>query len=147
MSEVRTSETHKNKAGAAANKPAAWGQDIDLDSYVGSAEEQTYRADPSELPVEAKQQMLEAGVILDDTSQRSGTYIQMDNKSVHSSMREEGVEVKIGGSQQGNVHSHHQEFPMGEVNNVHYSKDKGQTQGDKGEDKPHEDPEQDELYC
>ena len=31
--------------------------------------------------------------MLDDLSQRSGTYIQMDNTPVHSSVREEGVEV------------------------------------------------------
>jgi Fe-S cluster assembly scaffold protein SufB len=37
--------------------------------------------------------MLRAGVILDDVSQRSGTYIQMDNAPVHTSVREEGVEV------------------------------------------------------
>jgi hypothetical protein len=37
--------------------------------------------------------MLEAGVILDDPSQRAGTFIQMDNAPVHSSVRQEGVEV------------------------------------------------------
>jgi Fe-S cluster assembly scaffold protein SufB len=93
MSEVKTSRTYKDKAQAAANKPAALGEDIDLNTYLNSAEEQPYQDDPSQLPAKAKEQMLEAGVILDDVSQRSGTYIQMDNAPVHASVRQEGVEV------------------------------------------------------
>ena len=93
MSEVKTSRTYKDRAKAAANKPAVLGEDIDLSTYVSSAEEQPYQADPSQLPAKAKEQMLGAGVILDDVSQRSGTYIQMDNTPVHSSTRQEGVEV------------------------------------------------------
>ena len=93
MSEVKTSKTYKDKAQAAANKPAALGEDIDLNTYINSAEEQPYQADPSQLPAKVKQQMLGAGVILDDVSQRSGTYIQMDNAPVHTSVRQEGVEV------------------------------------------------------
>ncbi len=84
---------NKDKARAAAAKPAALGEDIDLGTYVSSAEEQPYEADPSRLPDKVKQQMLDAGVILDDPSQRAGTFIQMDNAPVHSSIREEGVEV------------------------------------------------------
>ena len=93
MDEAKTSKTYRERAKAAANKPAALGQDVDLGSYVSSAEEQPYQADPSQLPTQAKEQMLGAGVMLDDVSQRSGTYIQMDNTPVHSSVREEGVEV------------------------------------------------------
>ena len=93
MSEVKTSKTYKDKAQAAANKPAALGEDIDLNSYISSAEEQPYQADPSQLPARVKEQMLGTGVILDDVSQRSGTYIQMDNAPVHTSVRQEGVEV------------------------------------------------------
>ncbi len=37
--------------------------------------------------------MLGAGVILDDLSQRAGTFVQMDNAPVHSSVRQESVEV------------------------------------------------------
>ena len=93
MAEIASSEAHKNKARAAAAKPAAFGEDIDLDTYVSSAEEQPYQTDPSKLPARAKERMLEAGVILDDPSQRAGTFIQMDNAPVHSSVRQEGVEV------------------------------------------------------
>jgi len=93
MPEVKSPKTFNDRAKAAANKPAALGEDIDLSSYVSSAEEQPYQTDPSKLSLKAKEQMLGAGVILDDTSQRSGTYIQMDNTPVHSSVRQEGVEV------------------------------------------------------
>jgi Fe-S cluster assembly scaffold protein SufB len=87
------SEKHKDKARAAAAKPAAFGKDIDLDIYVSSAEAQPYQPDPSKLPATVKKQMLEAGVILDDPGQRTGTFIQMDNAPVHSSAKQEGVEV------------------------------------------------------
>lgn len=93
MSKIDTSKTHKDKAQAAVSKAAALGEDIDLNAYVGSGEEHPFQADPSQLPAKAKQQMLSAGVMLDDVSQRSGTYVQMDNTPVHSSIRQEGVEV------------------------------------------------------
>ena len=91
--QIASSKTHKDKAKAAAVKPAPFGEDIDLGIYVGSAEEQPYQTDPSKLPAKAKKRMLEAGVILDDPSQRTGTFIQMDNAPIHSSVRQEGVEV------------------------------------------------------
>jgi len=93
MSEAKPSKTYTDKAKAASAKPAALGEDIDLGLYISSSDEQPYRADPSTLPAEAKKRMLGAGVILDDVSQRSGTYIQMDNAAVHSSVRQEGIEV------------------------------------------------------
>ena len=93
MAEVKSSTTYKDRAKAAANKVAALGDDIDLSIYVGSAEEQPYQADLSQLPARAKEQMLGAGVMLDDVSQRSGTYIQMDNTPVHYSIGQEGIEV------------------------------------------------------
>ncbi len=93
MVEMVSSEKHKDKARAAAAKQAAFGEDIDLGAYVSSSEEQPYQADPSKLPAGAKERMLEAGIILDDPGQRAGTFIQMDNAPVHSSVRQEGVEV------------------------------------------------------
>jgi len=93
MTEVKSSRSYKDKAKAAVSKPAALGEDIDLNAYADSADEQPYQDDPSKLSANAKEQMLEAGIMLDDVSQRSGTYIQMDNAPVHSSIRQEGVEV------------------------------------------------------
>jgi Fe-S cluster assembly scaffold protein SufB len=88
-----SSEKHKDKARAAEAKSAAFGEDIDLGIYVSSVEEQPYQPDPSKFPAMAKKRMLEAGVILDDPGQRTGTFIQMDNAPVHSSAKQEGVEV------------------------------------------------------
>jgi len=93
MRKIESAKTYRDRAKAAATKPAALGEDIELSTYVSSADEQPYQADPSELPAQAKEQMLGAGVILDDMSQRSGTFIQMDNTPVHSSSRQEGIEV------------------------------------------------------
>ena len=93
MVETRSPETYKDKAKAAAAKPAASGEDIDLGDYVSSAEDQPCQLDPGKLPAETKKRMAEAGVILDDPGQRAGTFIQMDNAPVHSSVRQEGVEV------------------------------------------------------
>jgi Fe-S cluster assembly scaffold protein SufB len=91
--EIASSKAHKDKAEAATAKKAAFGEDIDLGIYVASGEEQPYQADPTKLPAKAKQQMLEAGVVLEDTEQRTGTFIQVDNSPVHSSVSQEGVEV------------------------------------------------------
>jgi Fe-S cluster assembly scaffold protein SufB len=93
MRAVKSSPSYKEKAKAAAAKAAAMGEDIDIEAFGAEAEEQPYQADPSQLPAKTKKQMLETGVILDDTSQRSGTYIQMDNMPVHYSSQQEGIEV------------------------------------------------------
>jgi len=93
MVKIKSSKTYRDKARAASTKPAAFGIDIDIDRYVNSDEEQPYQADPSQLPAKAKEQMLKTGVMLDDISQRAGTFIQMDNVPVHSSVSQEGVEV------------------------------------------------------
>ena len=64
MSEIKSSETLKENAKAAVNKPASLGEDIDLSAFTGEAEPQSYRADASQLPARAKQQMLGVGVML-----------------------------------------------------------------------------------
>jgi Fe-S cluster assembly scaffold protein SufB len=91
--EIASSEAHKDKAREAARKAAAFGEDIDLGNYISPTGEQPPQVDPSQLPAETKKRMLEAGVILDDPSQRAGTFIQMDNAPIHSTVRQEGVEV------------------------------------------------------
>jgi Fe-S cluster assembly scaffold protein SufB len=93
MSKIQTSREYQEKAKAAAEKKAALGEDIDLTKYASDGEEHKYQPDPSQLPRDAKEQMLSAGIILDDPSQRSGTFIQMDNAPVHFSTKQEGIEV------------------------------------------------------
>jgi Fe-S cluster assembly scaffold protein SufB len=93
MSKINASKASKEKAKTAVEKKAVLGEDIDLKKYTSVGEERRYESDPSRLPLETKEQMLNAGVMLDDISQRSGTYLQMDNTPIHSSIRQEGVEV------------------------------------------------------
>jgi Fe-S cluster assembly scaffold protein SufB len=81
------------KAQASMDKKAAIGKDIDLSLYDTGAEDKPFVKDPSKLEDKAKGHMLEAGVMLDDLSQRSGTFIQMDNSPVHFSSAQEGIEV------------------------------------------------------
>jgi len=93
MREIKSSQTYKDKAKEASDKAAAFGEDIDLSTYINSAEEQAYQDDPSKLPARTKEKMLEVGVVLDKTNQRSGTFIQADNTPIHSSVIQEGIEV------------------------------------------------------
>lgn len=67
--------------------------DIDLEAYSQIAEEHPYEEDPSRLSADEKARMAEAGVVLDDPSQRSGTFLQIDHSVVHSKALEEGLEV------------------------------------------------------
>lgn len=90
---VKTSQNHKEKAKTAVNKLAAMGEDIDLSVYTRTAEEHPYQPDPTGLPVKTKNKMLEAGLMLDKPGQRTGTFIQIDNTPVHSSVKQAGVEV------------------------------------------------------
>ncbi len=90
--EIKISKEIKEKAKAAANKPATVGEDIDLNRYDAEAEERAPQ-EPSQLPEETKKRMLDVGVITDDLSKRSGTIIQMDHSTIHSLTRQEGIEI------------------------------------------------------
>ncbi|MDO9333485.1 MAG: SufD family Fe-S cluster assembly protein [Dehalococcoidales bacterium] len=90
---IKPAENYKEKARTAATKKATMGEDIDLTSYTRSAEEHPYQKDPSKLPRVTKNQMLSAGIMLDDPTQRTGTFIQIDNTPIHSSVKQDGVEV------------------------------------------------------
>ncbi len=93
MSEITRSKAAREKAEKAREKAAPLGDDIDLDAYSQVAEEHPYQDDPSRLPLETKQRMLETGVVLDDASQRSGTFLQVDHSVVHSKAGQDGLEV------------------------------------------------------
>jgi len=88
-----TSEVDKEKAKAAAIKPASFGEDIDLDSYLSATEELPYQSDLSQMPSQTKEQMTQVGVVLDGSRQRSGTIIQMDHSVIHSLAQQEGIEI------------------------------------------------------
>ena len=93
MHKIESAKVSKEKARAALSKPAPFGEDIDLDKYDHSADEQPYRDDPTQLPAQTKEQMKQVGVTVDDASQRSGTIIQIDHSTIHSLARQEGIEV------------------------------------------------------
>ena len=92
MRKLKSVKVSEDKARAAASKPAAFGEDIDLDKYAHSADELPYQEDPSQLPVETKEQMMQVG-IMPDGSQRSGTIIQVDHSPIHSLTKQDGIEV------------------------------------------------------
>jgi Fe-S cluster assembly scaffold protein SufB len=93
MPEKLNNTTNLEKARAAANKNAALGKNIELSSFKNDEVEKPKNIDPSSLPSQDKDKMLATGVMLDDPSQRSGTFIQMGNTPVHYSMKQEGIEV------------------------------------------------------
>jgi Fe-S cluster assembly scaffold protein SufB len=90
---TKPAENYKEKARTAATKKAAMGEDIDLTAFTRSAEEHPYQKDPSKLARVTKNRMLTAGIMLNDPTQRTGTFIQIDNTPVHSSVKQDGVEV------------------------------------------------------
>ncbi|MFC1905894.1 SufD family Fe-S cluster assembly protein [Chloroflexota bacterium] len=93
MRDVKTSGSYKEKAEAALSIESAYGEDIDIDSFTKEAEPSKYEDDPSQLSANDKARMLGTGVSLDDISKRSGTFIQVDNSPIHSSVTQEGIEV------------------------------------------------------
>lgn len=93
MCHVGEPDNLKEKARAAAAKPAAFGEDVDLSKYEGASEELPYQQELWLLPENVKKQMTQVGVVSDSTDQRAGTFIQMDHSVVHSVAKQEGVEV------------------------------------------------------
>jgi Fe-S cluster assembly scaffold protein SufB len=93
MRKIKSDKPSRDKAEAALSKPASLGEDIDLGNYAHSADELPYQDDPAQLPASTKERMIQAGVTLDDDSQRSGTIIQMDHSIIHSRARQDGIEL------------------------------------------------------
>ena len=92
MTDNQAPRTLKEKALAAADKPAAFGEDVNIKKFK-TGEQRGYEKDPTLLSRKTKEDMLTAGIMLDDPSQRSGTFIQLDNSPVHFTAKQEGVEV------------------------------------------------------
>jgi Fe-S cluster assembly scaffold protein SufB len=81
------------KAKEALNKKAAQGGDIDLDSFETPPTAKPVQVAPSDIPQQDRLNLLATGVMLDDMSQRSGPFVQMDNMPMHASVQQEGIEV------------------------------------------------------
>ena len=81
------------KARAASSKKAAFGDDINLAHYETLSPETPAQIKPSEINSEDRQKVLATGIMLDDMSQRSGTFIQLNNHPLHASVAQEGIEI------------------------------------------------------
>jgi Fe-S cluster assembly scaffold protein SufB len=92
MSEI-TIEERVKRARAAREKKAAFGSDLDLEQYDHKTDGQAYLADLSAVPADERETVLNTGIILDDPSQRSATFIQKDQSPIHFSTKQQGVEV------------------------------------------------------
>jgi Fe-S cluster assembly scaffold protein SufB len=93
MSEITRPKATRERARKARGETAPPANDVDLDAYTGVAEEHPYQEDPSRLPPQAKERILESGVMLDNLAQRSGTFLQVDHSVVHSKAQQQGLEV------------------------------------------------------
>ncbi|MGB4109674.1 MAG: SufD family Fe-S cluster assembly protein, partial [Desulfomonilia bacterium] len=91
MHEIDEKEKDR-KAIEAKEKKAAYGEDIDLDSYCITGECHEPLDTLEQLPEEDKAIMLKAGV--DATEQdRSGSYVQKDISAVYATSLMDGLEV------------------------------------------------------
>ena len=81
------------KAKAAENKKAVVGDDVDLSKYESHQTQKPKHVATSSIPSEDRLNILATGVTLDDVSQRSGTYVQIDNAPMHTATTQEGIEV------------------------------------------------------
>ena len=93
MHDVNSEKIRKEKAKIASSKRARFGEDIDLNKYEHVAEPLPYKEDLSSIAPDAKAQMLQTGITVDDISQRSGTIIQIDHSVVHNTTRQSGIEI------------------------------------------------------
>jgi len=81
----------EEKARAARKKKAAYGTDVDLESYESEAKPQEMVSNAEDLPGVVKEAALAVGVKLDAES--SGAYVQMDQTPVVACSMFEGVEI------------------------------------------------------
>src|SRR3990170_8246521 len=88
-----TATERRERARKALDRPAPFGTDVSLGTYVERAEEHPYQEDPSKLPSVDKEDMLRVGMTLEDLRGRSGTFIQKDQSVIHYSSSQEGLEV------------------------------------------------------
>ena len=88
-------EINEKQGGAhtAAFEKVSPGNDIDLNRYETQTPEAPMQINTSEIPSEDRNKMLATGVMLDDTAQRAGTFVQLDNRPMHTSVTQEGIEI------------------------------------------------------
>jgi Fe-S cluster assembly scaffold protein SufB len=87
-------EELEQKARQAIDKKAAFGDDVDLDSFDKSFVPHKYLAEEEicAIPQEEQQRLIMSGLDVTDTG-RGGTYFQKDTTVIHCHSNEEGIEV------------------------------------------------------
>lgn len=80
------------KAAAAAEKKAMFGQDVDLERFKSESEPIPEIEDISELKESDRVRMEGAG-IEDVAEARSGTFLQMNHSVIHTRSKQEGIEI------------------------------------------------------
>jgi uncharacterized protein len=94
MREIKDSAEIKGKVEKTMNKEEpVKEQDIDLSKYITPEREKDYKYDPDQLAEGDRKRMHDAGIILDKSGERGGTYLQMDNTPVHFTVQQEGIEI------------------------------------------------------
>ena len=88
---MRSMSGIEEKARKARDKKAAYGTDVDLESYQSEAKSQERVEDSEDLPDVVKEAALGVGVKLD--AEASGEYVQMDQTPVVAKSLYEGVEI------------------------------------------------------
>jgi uncharacterized protein len=86
MSEIKTRAEHS------AAKQAAFGVDLDLESFSRQGGAWEYDPDYRQFTPEERSRLLKAGIELTD-EEHAGTFLQTDARVVHCSTNQEGVEV------------------------------------------------------
>ena len=84
--------TKKALAKEASEKVAAYGTDIDMETFSSETKSHPYQDNLSAFSQIDQEQMLKAGVDV-AAENRSGTFIQKDHSVVHCSVSQEGVEI------------------------------------------------------
>jgi Fe-S cluster assembly scaffold protein SufB len=85
--------SRREKALSAENKKAPLGDDVNIAGYESQSVPEPRQIDTAEIPEKDRQTILSTGVTLDDVSQRSGTFVQIDNQPMHTAIKQEGIEV------------------------------------------------------
>jgi ABC-type transport system involved in Fe-S cluster assembly, permease component len=82
----------KERALKAIDKPAAFGEDIDLKKFKRQSKQHTYVDDIKKMAAKEKETLLSSGIDVGE-KERSGTYVQMDQSVVHCSVKQDGLEL------------------------------------------------------
>ncbi len=81
------------REGLAADPSRHQHTEVEPSEYPVEAEERPYQDALSDLPDDMRSRMLDAGIVVDEAVGRSGTFVQVDHSTVHSSVNADTVEM------------------------------------------------------